>query len=120
MSTVRLAEMDGRTECMSVDAGLHQTGLSASCGWRLPARAESAVCGTFAALLRFAEVAGVGARTAYGFGAVSLLRHFNAEDIDPTSCSRSSSNTGLMAWWAGGSSCAITPAAVAVAGSSAH
>lgn len=72
LSVVRLASMSGQTVRWGVGPGLYQSGFVGWVRLALPASAADDVAVLFAALVRFLEMAGVGARTTYGFGAVRL------------------------------------------------
>ena len=74
LATVRLASMDGRTVSTPVTATMHQTGFVGSIRLALGRDAGRDVAGAFAALMRFADIAGIGAQTTHGFGAVRLLQ----------------------------------------------
>jgi len=70
---VRLASMDGRTVSTPVTANMQQTGFVGSVRLALGRDAGQDVAGAFAALMRFTDIAGIGAQTTHGFGAVRLL-----------------------------------------------
>jgi len=74
VSTVWLAAFDGRTESAPVTATMHQTGFVGSVRLALTRAAGPVTAGAFAALIRFAEIAGIGAQTTHGFGAIHLRR----------------------------------------------
>ncbi len=73
-STVWLAAFDGRTESVPVTATMHQTGFAGSVRLALTRAASPVVASAFAALMRFTEIAGLGAQTTHGFGAIHLRR----------------------------------------------
>jgi len=73
-STVWLAAFDGRTESAPVTATVHQTGFVGSIRLALTRSAGPAVAGAFAALMSFADIAGVGAQTTHGFGTTHLRK----------------------------------------------
>ena len=73
LATVRLASMDGRTVSTPVTANMQQTGFVGSVRLALGRDAGQDVAGAFAALMRFTDIAGIGAQTTHGFGAVRLL-----------------------------------------------
>lgn len=73
-ATVWLAAFEGRAESAPVTATMHQTGFVGSVRLALTRAAGPAVAGAFAALMRFADIAGLGAQTTHGFGATHLTR----------------------------------------------
>ena len=72
LDTVYLVEFAGRTQRIPVGTATRQTGFVGSMTLALTRAADDTTAALFAALLRFAEVAGVGAQTGYGFGAVTV------------------------------------------------
>lgn len=74
LGTVRLAAMDGRTVATPVTATMQQTGYLGTARLALGRDATPAVATAFAALTRFADIAGLGAQTTHGFGAIRLHR----------------------------------------------
>ena len=74
LAAVRLAAMEGRTVSTPVSATMHQTGFVGSVRLALGRDATPCLASAFAALMRFADIAGVGAQTTHGFGAVRLRR----------------------------------------------
>jgi CRISPR-associated endoribonuclease Cas6 len=76
LGAVRLASMDGQTVSTPVSATMHQTGYVGTVRLALTRAAGASVAGAFAALLRFADLAGLGAQTTHGFGAIRL-QHLN-------------------------------------------
>ncbi|MDN5758493.1 MAG: CRISPR system precrRNA processing endoribonuclease RAMP protein Cas6, partial [Tomitella sp.] len=73
LATVFLADMDGRTVRGAVGARTDQTGYLGTVVLALTRRATDPTAALFGAMLRFADIAGVGAQTTHGFGAVTLL-----------------------------------------------
>jgi CRISPR-associated endoribonuclease Cas6 len=73
LATVWLAAMDGRTESTPVTATMHQTGFVGTARLALTRAAGRTAATAFAALMRFADIAGIGAQTTHGFGAVRLV-----------------------------------------------
>jgi len=74
LATVRLASMDGRTVSTPVTVTMHQTGFVGSVRLALGRDAGQPAASAFAALMRFADIAGIGAQTTHGFGAARLLQ----------------------------------------------
>jgi CRISPR-associated endoribonuclease Cas6 len=74
LGVVWLAAMDGHTVSVPVSATMHQTGYLGTVRLALGRAADVAVAGAFAALMRYAGLAGLGAQTTHGFGAVHLQR----------------------------------------------
>lgn len=74
--TVFLDEMTGTTRKTDIAPGLRQVGFDGQAQLRLLRTAAEHTTRIFAALLRFAEFAGVGAQTTAGFGRVTV-------DLDP-------------------------------------
>lgn len=72
LATVHLAAMEGRTESVPVTVTMHQTGYVGTVRLALTRAAVPGVAGAFAALMRFADIAGLGAQTTHGFGATRL------------------------------------------------
>ncbi len=72
MATVFLASMRGATEQVMLADQLRQVGYVGDVELRLLKTADSTAAGVFAALMRFAAIAGVGAQTTHGFGAVEV------------------------------------------------
>ncbi|MGW9307758.1 CRISPR system precrRNA processing endoribonuclease RAMP protein Cas6 [Saccharomonospora azurea] len=70
--TVFLHDMEGETVRTPVSATMHQTGFLGSVRLGLTKSADHAARMVFAALLRFAALAGVGAQTTHGFGSIQL------------------------------------------------
>lgn len=70
---VYLADFDGGTVRAPVSATLYQTGFVGHVHLALTRAADQASRVTFAALVRFAAMAGLGAQTTHGFGAVDAL-----------------------------------------------
>ncbi len=68
-----LADFDGGTVRAPVSATMHQTGFVGDVHLALVRAAGRASRVTFAALVRFAAMAGFGAQTTHGFGAVDVL-----------------------------------------------
>ncbi|MEU4376717.1 CRISPR system precrRNA processing endoribonuclease RAMP protein Cas6 [Pseudonocardia alni] len=71
-SSVHLTDLDGRTRTSPVRPGQDQTGFVGRVRFAVPRAAGATTAAAFAALLRFAEIAGVGAQTGHGFGAVRV------------------------------------------------
>ncbi|HSV64358.1 MAG TPA: CRISPR system precrRNA processing endoribonuclease RAMP protein Cas6 [Mycobacteriales bacterium] len=69
---VWLASMSGATATTPVTATMHQTGFVGQARLALGRHAPPQVPEAFAALMRFADIAGLGAQTTHGFGAVRL------------------------------------------------
>jgi CRISPR-associated endoribonuclease Cas6 len=69
---VFLDGMSGGTERVELGPTLRQSGFTGEAELRLLRSAPQAVAEVFGALMRFAEVAGVGAQTTCGFGAVEV------------------------------------------------
>lgn len=65
--------MQGGTVTAPVTAGRDQVGFTGTAGLELLRRTDPDVRVVFGALMRFAELAGVGAQVTHGFGAVDLL-----------------------------------------------
>jgi CRISPR-associated endoribonuclease Cas6 len=76
LGTVWLASMEGQTASTPVSATMHQTGYVGTARLALTRAADAPVASTFAALMRYADIAGLGAQTTHGFGAVRL-QHLN-------------------------------------------
>jgi CRISPR-associated endoribonuclease Cas6 len=72
VGAVFLDEMSGGTERVQVTPTLRQVGFVGEAELRLLRSAPQAAGEVFGALMRFAEVAGVGAQTTCGFGAVEV------------------------------------------------
>jgi len=72
IDVVWLAGMDGRTVAGQVGARTFQIGFVGDVEFALTRRATNADATLFAALLAFAELAGLGAQTGHGFGSVAL------------------------------------------------
>jgi len=72
-ATVLLADMQGGTVAAPVTTSRDQVGFVGTVRLELPRHAELDIGVVFAALMRFAELAGIGAQTTHGFGAVDLL-----------------------------------------------
>ncbi|SDH47872.1 CRISPR system precrRNA processing endoribonuclease RAMP protein Cas6 [Pseudonocardia oroxyli] len=72
LSSVYLVEMDGHTVSAPVGKVTMQTGYLGSVVLGLNRKADTEVARLFAALLGFAEIAGIGAQTGHGFGAVDV------------------------------------------------
>jgi len=72
LATVWLAAMDGRTVSTAVTATMQQTGFVGTARLALTRAAGRVAATAFAALMRFADIAGIGAQTTHGFGAVRL------------------------------------------------
>ncbi|HEU0127289.1 MAG TPA: CRISPR system precrRNA processing endoribonuclease RAMP protein Cas6 [Pseudonocardiaceae bacterium] len=68
LSAVVLTDHDTHTECVHVGGELWQTGFVGDAELTLTRSPAPEVQAAFAALLRFASVAGIGAQTTYGFG----------------------------------------------------
>ncbi len=68
-SAVYLAGMNGRTRQAPVSATMTQTGFVGTVVLALTKGADERVERVFAALMRFAGIAGIGAQTTHGFGA---------------------------------------------------
>lgn len=73
LSTVYLAEMNGSTVAGAVGATTCQTGFVGHVALALTRQAGESTQALFAAMLRFAHIAGLGAQTTHGFGAVQLI-----------------------------------------------
>ena len=72
-AAVLLADMQGGTVAAPVTTSRDQVGFVGTVRLELPRHAELDIGVVFAALMRFAELAGIGAQTTHGFGAVDLL-----------------------------------------------
>lgn len=72
-SSIVLADLDGRTERGAVTLTMQQTGFVGTVHIGLPRAAQRSSRYLLAALMRFVEVAGLGAQTTHGFGAVELV-----------------------------------------------
>ncbi len=70
---VYVAGFTGGTTQAPVSATMHQTGFVGDVHLALTRAADQASRVTFAALVRFAAMAGLGAQTTHGFGAVDVL-----------------------------------------------
>lgn len=68
--------MDGRTVSTPVSATMHQTGFVGTIRLALTRAAGAPLASLFAALMRYTDIAGLGAQTTHGFGAVRL-QHLN-------------------------------------------
>lgn len=88
LATVWLASMDGHTVSTPVTATMHQSGYVGSARLALGRAADPPVASAFGALMRFADIAGLGAQTTHGFGAIRL-QHLN--HAPPTRPHRSTS-----------------------------
>lgn len=77
LDTVYVAEFSGGTSRGAVGARTWQTGFTGTVTLALTRKADTDVRATFAAMIRYAAVAGIGAQTAHGFGAVrtTLVRN---------------------------------------------
>ncbi|MBA2324201.1 MAG: CRISPR system precrRNA processing endoribonuclease RAMP protein Cas6 [Pseudonocardiales bacterium] len=73
LSTIYLAEMEGCTVEGAVGARTSQSGFVGVVELALTRAANQNTASLFAALLRFAGIAGIGAQTTHGFGAVRVL-----------------------------------------------
>jgi CRISPR-associated endoribonuclease Cas6 len=73
VGAVFLDEASGGTQRVELGQGLRQVGFVGQAELRLLRSAPAAVGEVFGALMRFAEVAGVGAQTTCGFGAVEVI-----------------------------------------------
>lgn len=74
LSTVYLVAMNGSTMAGSVGRTTTQTGFVGTVELGITRQADDTVAALFAALVHFADIAGIGAQTAHGFGAVRLFR----------------------------------------------
>jgi CRISPR-associated endoribonuclease Cas6 len=72
VSAVFLDEVSGATERVELGSSLRQVGFVGEAELRLLRSAPQAAGEVFGALMRFAELAGVGAQTTCGFGAVEV------------------------------------------------
>ncbi len=72
VSAVYLRETRGRTRMAPVSATMNQTGFVGTAVLGLTRVADDRVARAFAALMRFAGIAGFGAQTTHGFGATVL------------------------------------------------
>ena len=72
-AAVLLADMQGGTVTAPVTADRDQVGFTGTARLGLLRRSDPDVGVAFGALMRFAELAGVGAQVTHGFGAVDLL-----------------------------------------------
>lgn len=72
---VFLGEMSGRTERVALTEQLCQVGFVGDVELRLLRGTSETAAGVFGALLRFATIAGIGAQTTWGFGAVDMPNH---------------------------------------------
>lgn len=72
-ATVYLTDMDGRTERGQVSATMYQIGFVGYLRLALTRVAAPETEQVLAALMQFAAIAGIGAQTTHGFGAVELL-----------------------------------------------
>jgi CRISPR-associated endoribonuclease Cas6 len=72
VAAVFLDAVAGSTRRVAVGPGLWQVGFVGEAELRLLRSAPDAAGAVFGALLRFAEIAGVGAQTTCGFGAVEV------------------------------------------------
>jgi CRISPR-associated endoribonuclease Cas6 len=70
LAEVYLAGMDGRTVAGAVGHRMRQTGFVGDVTLALTRDADNATAALFTALLRYADIAGIGAQTGHGFGAV--------------------------------------------------
>jgi CRISPR-associated endoribonuclease Cas6 len=70
---IYLADFEGRTARVPVSATMSQTGYVGEVHLALVRIADRSARVTFAALTRFAALAGLGAQTTHGFGAVDML-----------------------------------------------
>ncbi|SNQ45618.1 conserved hypothetical protein [Frankia canadensis] len=69
---VFLESMSGATRKVELGSGLRQVGFEGSAELRLLKTVPDQAASVFGALARFAEFAGLGAQTAFGFGAVDV------------------------------------------------
>lgn len=76
LATVWLASMDGRTVSTPITATMHQTGFVGTIRLALGRAASTPLASMFAALMHYADIAGLGAQTTHGFGAIRL-QHLN-------------------------------------------
>jgi len=72
LDSVFLARMTGTTVQLPIGHRLHQTGFVGDLELGLTRSAPAAAAQTFGALTQFATIAGVGALTTHGFGAVEV------------------------------------------------
>lgn len=72
-SRIVLTDFEGRTERGPVTFTMQQTGFVGTVRIALPRSAERSTRYLLAALMRFLDVAGVGAQTTHGFGALELV-----------------------------------------------
>lgn len=92
LATIYLVSMEaGRTVAGPVGRTTTQTGFVGTVELGLTRRADERVASVFSALMRFAEMSGVGAQTGHGFGAVRVVRLGRAGGRGPASRYRSSS-----------------------------
>jgi CRISPR-associated endoribonuclease Cas6 len=75
LSTVYVVTFDGGTRRGSVGRRTEQTGFTGSVTLALTRTADRTAAHVFGAVLRFASIAGIGAQTAHGFGAVTPRLH---------------------------------------------
>jgi len=74
LAAVHLADMQGRTVRANVSATMDQLGFIGTVRLALSQKADSPTAILFAALMRFAAIAGLGAQNTHGFGATRLIR----------------------------------------------
>ena len=72
LATVYLVGMDGGTVTGAVGTRTAQTGFVGSVSLALTRAADDPTASAFATLLRYAEIAGLGAQTGHGFGATTV------------------------------------------------
>lgn len=80
IGSVYLVDFDGGTVAGAVGARTQQTGFTGSVVLALTRGADTTTATVFAAVLRYAAIAGIGAQTGHGFGAVATRVHIRRTD----------------------------------------
>lgn len=80
LGSVYLVAFDGGTVSGAVGARMQQTGFTGTVTLGLTRAADATTASVFAAVLRYGAIAGIGAQTGHGFGAVRTRLHARRTD----------------------------------------